>query len=499
MVESIGVGPRRHLVAGIVSALGAGLLLAAPAASGPREASVPRWEPVEPGAFPVSIPKDRKVETGYLVVREDRSKPNGRTIRLPVAIVRTRNPSPAPDPVVYTAGGPGSSTLSAVPYVGAYRFSDTRDMIFFEQRGTRLAQPTLECPEVVAAKLTSTRRGDVPEARMNAEVAAAAACAARLEQAGIDRAAYTTAASVADLEDLRRVLGVRQWNLYGVSYSTRLMLEVLRTNPTSVRSVVLDSPLPPSERYHRTAEAHVGEAWEAVFRACEAQAACREAYPNLKSRLSAALQEARRSPVRVAVKENGATTDLTLGPAELVRLIDTGDTWSLPSVPRLMDQIARRDATALGRAAERLLSPSEFAWGMRYSVWCGEENDRGRRAPSRSFPMLRGLVPDPVPAAVCQAWGVPRVPKAQLSAVRSQVPTLIVAGDFDPYTPPSWARLAARSLPNSRVVTLPMGHTPTQVWDQPCAMNIAASFMNAPGQNPAQQPCLADARPPRFP
>jgi hypothetical protein len=52
---------------------------------------------------------------GYLVAPENRSQPIGRTIRLAVAIVPPVSPTPAPDPIVYLAGGPGGSAIAAAP------------------------------------------------------------------------------------------------------------------------------------------------------------------------------------------------------------------------------------------------------------------------------------------------------------------------------------------------------------------------------------------------
>ena len=61
---------------------------------------------------------------GYLVVPEDRSRPNGRTIRLMVAKFPARSPEKRADPVVYLAGGPGdiapwTSTDSSLPISSA--------------------------------------------------------------------------------------------------------------------------------------------------------------------------------------------------------------------------------------------------------------------------------------------------------------------------------------------------------------------------------------------
>ena len=71
-------------------------------------------------------------------------------------------------------------------------------------------------------------------------------CRDLLISQGFDLASYNPRANANDLEDLRRALGYGQWNLYGISYGTRTALETMRAYPQGIRSVVLDSPLPPS-------------------------------------------------------------------------------------------------------------------------------------------------------------------------------------------------------------------------------------------------------------
>jgi len=483
-----------------------------PAAGGthalPRDV-VPRFEPVLRDSFPVQLGKNDRTETGYLVVYEDRARPGGRTIRLPVAIVRSRSAAPAPDPVVYTAGGPGSSSLSAAQYAGAYRFLDTRDLIVMEQRGTRHARPVLECSEVGASKREGALRGlDAPD-RAALDAAAAARCRARLVASGVDPAAYTTAASAADLEDLRRALRIPRWNLYGVSYSTRVMLAVLRDYGATVRSAVLDSPLPASVRYDDASVGHFAGALDAVLRDCDAQPACRAAYPDLRARFYAALAAADARPLALTVRSpaDSSAVPLALRGAALARLVALDNNWALPYLPRMMDRIARRDTAALREAVERTLSPDDgFAWGMRYSVWCSEEAPYARRTPAAAQrgarPELAGLDPSPAPPAVCAAWRVPAASARDTAAVRSAVPVLLVSGAYDPETPPAWAAEAARTLPNARALTLPgMSHVPTQMWDAPCAMQAAAAFVDDPTRDPPAGPagaCLAALRPPAF-
>jgi pimeloyl-ACP methyl ester carboxylesterase len=107
---------------------------------------------------------------------------------------------------------------------------------------------------------------------------AAARCREQLTKQGVDLSAYSTQASADDLEDLRRVLGYKSWNLYGVSYSTKLMLEVVRKYPETVRSVVLDSPLPPQVSYDEESVTNWHESLTLLFRDCATDSACNKAF-----------------------------------------------------------------------------------------------------------------------------------------------------------------------------------------------------------------------------
>jgi len=52
------------------------------------------------------------MDCGYLIAPEDHDHPeNGRTVRLPVAILHSRSENPLPDPLVYLSGGPGQNGI----------------------------------------------------------------------------------------------------------------------------------------------------------------------------------------------------------------------------------------------------------------------------------------------------------------------------------------------------------------------------------------------------
>ena len=59
--------------------------------------------------------------------------------------MESNNPAKKPDPVLYTGGGPGVSSLHPVTSIARRSLLRDRDYIAFEQRGTHFALPNLEC------------------------------------------------------------------------------------------------------------------------------------------------------------------------------------------------------------------------------------------------------------------------------------------------------------------------------------------------------------------
>ena len=90
------------------------------------------------------IPKGQDYTFGYLEVLENRDKPDGNKIKLPVYIFKSRSKNPKSDPILYTVGGPGYTSMRASKYMKYYKYLDDRDFILFEQnsfiRSTLLMQ-----------------------------------------------------------------------------------------------------------------------------------------------------------------------------------------------------------------------------------------------------------------------------------------------------------------------------------------------------------------------
>jgi len=463
---------------------------------------VPRFEPAP---IPDEIaPKSGQVEFGYLVVYEDRNDPHGGTIRLPVMIGKSRSENPCPDPTIFTVGGPGViSTMRGGRDLDDWPHLDDRDFIYFEQRGAQYAEPNLTGPEIDSLILSSSSRVNGQPDRADL-VAVARQLKQRLTAEGIDLTCYSTRESAADIEDLRLVLGIDQWNLYGISYSCRLMLEVMRRYPEGVRAAILDSPLPPDVSWDETSIERYWLNFAKLAEASEADSLLREKYPNLQARFLEFIRAANIEPIPVDVKHpvTGDSVTVTVDGQGLFLLM-AGFMASgsyIYSFPYSVDLICNRNPEILSYLSAWLVSLPQYAWGMRYSIWCNEV------LPFEDFAKFghHGGLPEPltrfawtiVEPEIFEVWPRrPADPTDRLPVV-SEIPVLVTNGQYDPDTTPEWGRRVCRTLPHSHYFEFP-GQSHLPLFNHPCGRQMAIEFLNHPFERPSDS-CLTSYGPFRF-
>ncbi|MBN2345486.1 MAG: alpha/beta fold hydrolase, partial [Candidatus Aminicenantes bacterium] len=345
-----------------------------------------------------------------------------------------------------------------------------------------------------------TRLNGDPDPRAVAEALAAALRS--LEEAGVDLAGYTTKESAADVADLRRLLGIETWNLYGVSYSTKLMLTVLRDHPRGVRAAILDSVLPLEATCDEETPVNIMEALERIFSLWPEDEGLRSHFPDLRERFYRLLAGANRRPLRIDLTDplGGSSFSLRLDGVGVMNCIYAGleDTSTIPRLPLIIDAVCRGEFRRLAPLARTYLaSPQGTAWGMRLAVWCNEELPFARLerilAPAGMPPELARFIQPQIPLEALRAWPRGRPDSRENEPVRSRVPILIAAGEFDPDTPPKWARRTASFLANSRLVEF-AGYSHVPLYRHPEAARIMREFLADPSRRP--NPGQASVRPP---
>lgn len=439
------------------------------------------------------------VSCADLVVPERRDVPGSRSIIVRVAVLYASEEGRRPDPFVFLMGGQGQgysvlNQLAAIPDV------IQRDAITLEQRGVQLAQPFFGCPSVdgglsgIDQNLVSQPSSDDP-----AEIRR---CKAEIEKAGIDKNGYDTAASADDLWDLKQLLGIDQWNIFGVSYGGRTAESFLRKHPDAARSLILDSTqvtgIPLAFGYARLRKL------DKFFSKCATASGCSQ-FSNLKDHFERTVTRLELHPVPVVVA--GQIQILTA--RAYIRIL----TWILYIMPEsavhelpaaIVSADREQDYGPLLSLEERYADvpqsppsqPGDYPFNpdhptaQQTQVLCAEE-----------YPPLAGLtIPFPqgwapavqriqeaelqAQAEVCRQWDFkPSDPGQGQLPSRSEIPTLIVHGEHDTIAPSEDDRLLARSYPNSTRVVFPWtGHAIVER-RQRCFFPMLRAFLDSPGQS----------------
>ena len=290
---------------------------------------------------------------GILRVPLDRSNPEGIQVGLYFAQLDALDGQAAQPPLLYFAGGPGASGVYDVPLL-APRLAPLRaerDLLFFDIRGAGFSQPRIDCAAL-------------------ADEGAGPACMAALRQQGIEPMFFNTTQNAADAADLVAALGYDAVDLLGVSYGTRLALEVLRTHPEIVRAAVLDSTVAPETLTYELQALGDYEAKIWPFAACEETPACRGRFGEMAGRFVALINR---------LDEDGpaaANTDTELDAWKLYNItaLAVNQPAAMGLLPLVVDELDRGIS-----ATYTALRDGEF-WG-------------GRSAPAKTGYAFEELIP----------------------------------------------------------------------------------------------------------
>jgi pimeloyl-ACP methyl ester carboxylesterase len=331
------------------------------------------------------------------------------------------------------------------------------------------------------------------------------ACRDRLVSEGHDLSAYNTIQNAADVNATRIALGYDQVNLYGGSYGSLLAQAVMRDYPESIRSVVIESVWPLEISFLVDTSTTVPNAILRLLDACAADPACDSAYPNLRDVLFEVIDRLNAEPVSVTLTDprDGQSYDALLsGDAVLgtLRMI-LYQTPTLPAVPQAIYDLYDGDyALMTGLASTRLAFLDAVSLGMQYSMICA--SDLVGRTPEDLL-NARAALPEQLTGSVdpetwikysifgiCENWPVEEADPSVKEPLISDIPTLVLSGEFDPVTPPEFGRLVAGYLRNSHFFEFPgYGHFGENMNE--CALRITAAFLDDPAAAPDAS-CIAE-------
>jgi pimeloyl-ACP methyl ester carboxylesterase len=243
------------------------------------------------------------VVCGTVNLPENRDQPDGRRIDLTFMVLKAHSLSPAPDPVVYLHGGPGSGVVRnpvlITRFLGEIRAR--HHIVAFDQRGVGTsAGPDSRCYATVAdpGTLEQAVMGTGDLAALNRQ--AIRACLTEIAANGADISTINTLQNAYDVRALMQALGFPRYNIFGTSYGTKLAQEVMRSAPGGLRAVIVDSVCPVQVAFYDLMGLPLAENIRSLFDQCAADVACAAAYPDLEARFWALWARLEAAPLPTA-------------------------------------------------------------------------------------------------------------------------------------------------------------------------------------------------------
>lgn len=291
----------------------------------------------------------RTVACGTISVPEDHEAPEGRRIGLTFMIYKSRSLSPAPDAVVHLHGGPGVGIVARASLTSTFfdHLRTRRDIVAFDQRGVdQSAAAETRCFDTLASDpeaLVQATRGVGDTVALTRRMTRA--CLDEIAASGADIGKINTWQNAQDVRAVMHTLGYPVYNIYGISYGTKLGQEVMRSASDGLRSVVLDSVAPVQAPIYDTLALPHAEAIQGIFDACTADAKCAAAYPDLRDRFWALIDRLDSAPI--------VTPSGTIDAGALYTFVDGRNDWRAQLqgltgyVPKVVGELEAGDATTL--------------------------------------------------------------------------------------------------------------------------------------------------------
>jgi len=262
---------------------------------------------------------------------------------------------------------------------------------------------------------------------------------------------------------------------------------VLRDFPGTVKAATLDSVAPPSVDVYAAAGVNAQRSFELIFAACAAQPNCEAAYPDLRGRFYAALADIESMP-RIGTARDGTPVRFDQGRAMSLLFLLAYSAEAIAYLPEIIYRLHERRLDELATLAVELeRAIDSIAFGMHYSVMCSDvvpfsSAEAVAAASAELEPAFRNVFGTSTAFEICRAWNVPPSPDLENTPITSDVSSLVLAGEFDPVTPPAWSSLAASTLPNSFYFEVPgAAHA---AFSDGCGATLLGSFVDDPVSPP---------------
>jgi pimeloyl-ACP methyl ester carboxylesterase len=322
-------------------------------------------------------------------------------------------------------------------------------------------------------------------------------CRDALQAQGIDLTAYDTIENADDVHDMKVALGVDKIDLHGISYGTRLALEIVKRHADDVHAAIIDGVMPPDVPVMGMFPVAMDTILTRTFDACKADTKCNSTYPDLDGQMTQLKTKLDATPFKAHDYQYGEDYDYNWaafvsdligksyreGTAATVPywihslLTETQDQFTAAAKKADDAELAHLQEEDKAAAANPLLAEyikvmqhasdadyeaMEMAQGMYLSVTCNDYGQHEKLADAKvAQSKIRAVLQDEMGLegefSDCDIWPKRESNPTVQEPARFTGPVLVIGGDEDPATPVEWAKHAASTLSASTFIEVPTG------------------------------------------
>lgn len=436
---------------------------------------------------------------GTYPVFENRTTGKGRKISLSIIVIPASDSSAKLPPVFMIEGGPGVAASSGLSYYSlpGNPYRKQHDIVLVDIRGTGNSNP-LHCNSLQYAENLQNRFTEMYPA------VAVKTCYDSLSKIA-DLTQYNTINAVKDLEEIRQWLGYKKINLMGVSYGTRVAQVYMKLFPSSLSGIVLMSPTSFSNRMPLYHAKFAQQGMSRLLSDCKNDSGCFNSFPNIRREFSLLMKRWKQNPVSYKhTSMQGKTLYLNI-------------TWEMfhtkirslmysPSGLRIVPYLIHEAYTGNLKPFVSLYSgepkPDLFlAEGFYLCVTCTEDIPfiKDQEIELQVKNTFMGTYRIDQQKKACALWTKGKLPANFFQPVASDIPVLIISGDFDPVTPVSLAKEIAEKLSNSKMIVIPaMSHLFDGLSHEECFDNIVVGFLQYMDPQKVNSECVTGMKPPPY-
>ncbi len=424
---------------------------------------------------------------GRLAVPEDRANPD-KMIELNIAVIKSGSSEKLSDPLLLLAGGPGQGAVDtfaglAKPIGAALPL---RDLVMVDQRGTGASNP-LRC------EITPEDMEDMNELDPEILKAWTKECHQSLDA---NTRMYTTTEAIHDLEAVRAALGYTHWNLYGGSYGTRKALTYMKMYPEAIRSVVLDAVVPQDEALGVSHEGNLQSTLSRIFDLCGKDESCATAFGDAEQQMWKFLEQLKAEPIELRLLNSGTgefeDVVMTREYAVLALRMFAYSPETMGLIPLMVSLANQGQPETMAAQAQMVMNSLNQGLNnaLELSVSCAEDVPFMPKT-SNVTNSLFGDNLFELMHARCEQWDYVPVDASFKEPVSSDIPTLLLSGEYDPVTPPAFAEKTMATLNNAQhLIAKGQGHI---VGTRGCMPKIVTAFIKDPEAELATE-CMKDFR-----